>query len=80
MLAHLLLQMGSTIYSIESKYDTLSVSTDYIGWRLVAMLISYFVYMNNGAFWMCASLFAGPLSLRALCGCKPFHPDKTIDP
>ena len=66
-------------WSIDSKYDAMTVTTGYFGWRFVAMLVSWLTYWNNSAFWCAVSLLVGPLSLRALCGCVTYYPDKTID-
>lgn len=67
-------------YYVASKYDTINVSTGYPGWRLFAMLVSIYIYFNNGLFFGLASLFAGPLSFRALLSCNNYFPDKTCDP
>ena len=66
-------------YYLTSKYDTMEVKTNCIGWRFLAMLVSYFCYLNNGAFWCVVSLFVGPLSLRSVVGCRSYYPDKIID-
>ena len=41
--------------------------------------VGWLVYMSNLNFGLIVSLMVGPVSLRALCACSRYYPDKTVD-
>jgi len=69
---------GQILYHL-IRTDTITYSTEHWFWRFFIMLIRYRVWVQNAMYWLFVMAIASPLGIRALCGFKPFHPDKECD-
>ena len=61
------------------RTETIEYSTEHWFWRFFIMLVRYRVWVQNAMYWLFVMAIAGPLGIRALCGCEPFYPDKECD-